>query len=318
MERLESTGRSAGKIAIFLVPTLILLLDAASIAQGASTKMNKLDNQETGAGGNGGGGGGANSGRPSLTTYDQRQTGKYNIHVNIKDVKIISVDGEKFEGEFGDDTIYDYGDYDYDPAHLTVSPLPIFGGSTTSKPPKATTKTPVSLTSTKRTTTTTESPMEDPPKRPTIDDPVTIDANPIKDDSSSYIMSAPSTTTLPSSNIYIFKPTPNYHPNPVHYDYQEIPVEVIVEPVLKPKYRNSNSRVMANRRNRHRKNSLGGGGSAAGGDMARHGHSDIEALPSEPVINTQLLAATPCARGEFRDKTGKCRMRRAGIQIQAT
>lgn len=76
---------------IFLVPTLILvLLDAGSIAQAASTKLNKLDKKDAGGGG-----------RPSLTTYDQRQTGKYNIHVNIKDVKIISVDGEKFEGEFG-------------------------------------------------------------------------------------------------------------------------------------------------------------------------------------------------------------------------
>ncbi|EAT43541.1 AAEL005024-PA [Aedes aegypti] len=301
MERLDSSSRSVGKMVIFLVPTLILvLLDAGSIAQAASTKLNKLDKKDAGGGG-----------RPSLTTYDQRQTGKYNIHVNIKDVKIISVDGEKFEGEFGDDTIYDYGDYDYDPAHLTVSPLPIFGGPTTSKPPKSTTKTPVSITSTRRTTTTTTgAPAEEPPKRPvSSNDPIKIDASPIKDDNPSHIMSAPGTTTPPSSNIYIFKPTPNYHPSPVHYDYQEIPVEVIVEPVLKPKYRNSNSRIMANRRNRNRKNPVGG----AGMDMARHGHSDIEALPSEPVSNAQPLAATPCARGEFRDKSGKCRVRRSGI-----
>lgn len=88
------TPRSAGKMVIFLVvPTLILLLDAVSIAKAAaSTKSNKLDKKDAAGGG---------GGRPSLTTYDQRQTGKYNIHVNIKDVKIISVDGEKFEGEFG-------------------------------------------------------------------------------------------------------------------------------------------------------------------------------------------------------------------------
>ena len=88
------TPRSAGKMVIILVvPTLILLLDAVSIAQAtASTKSNKLDKKDAAGGG---------GGRPSLTTYDQRQTGKYNIHVNIKDVKIISVDGEKFEGEFG-------------------------------------------------------------------------------------------------------------------------------------------------------------------------------------------------------------------------
>ncbi|XP_065093280.1 uncharacterized protein LOC135713972 isoform X2 [Ochlerotatus camptorhynchus] len=303
MKRLELAS-SVGKLAIFLVPTLILLLDV-SIAESASMKWNKSDKREAGGGGGGGGG------RPSLTTYDQRQTGKYNIHVNIKDVKIISVDGEKFDGEFGDDTIYDYGDYDYDPAHLTVSPLPIFGGPTTSKPPKSTTKTPVSITSTKRTTTTTEAPMEEPPKKP-ASVPIRIEADPTKDDNTTHIMSAPGTTTPPPSNIYIFKPTPNYHPSPVHYDYQEIPVEVIIEPVLKPKYRNSNSRIMANRRNRYRKNPAEGGM-----DMARHGHSDIEALPSEQTGNSQPLAATPCARGEHRDKTGKCRVRRSGIQIQA-
>lgn len=95
MKRLE-LARSAGKMAIFLVPTLILLLDV-SIAEGASMKLSKSDKKEALGGGGGGGGGG----RPSVTTYDQRQTGKYNIHVNIKDVKIISVDGEKFDGEFG-------------------------------------------------------------------------------------------------------------------------------------------------------------------------------------------------------------------------
>lgn len=92
MKRLE-LARSVGKMAIFLVPTLILLLDV-SIAESASMKLNKSDKRDAAGGGGGGG-------RPSLTTYDQRQTGKYNIHVNIKDVKIISVDGEKFDGEFG-------------------------------------------------------------------------------------------------------------------------------------------------------------------------------------------------------------------------
>ncbi|XP_038112699.1 uncharacterized protein LOC6033344 isoform X1 [Culex quinquefasciatus] len=293
----------------------------------------KLNPKEAAGGGGGGGNGG---GRPSLTTYDQRQTGKYNIHVNIKDVKIISVDGEKFDGEFGDDTIYDYGDYDYDPSHLTISPLPIFGSgasSTTAKPPKSTTKTPVAITSTKRptTTTTTEAPsMEEdedsvepmePPKRPVIaeDDPMKIEANPsypVHNSSSNQILHAPlGTTTPPPSNIYIFKPTPNYHPHPVHYDYQEIPVEVIVEPVLKPKYRNANSRISAtgpNRRNRYRKNPASAGPMDS---MSRHSHSNIEALPSNEAVQPQQAApleATPCTKGEFLDRSGKCRTRRSG------
>ncbi|XP_050079122.1 uncharacterized protein LOC126565965 [Anopheles maculipalpis] len=84
----------------------------------------------------------------SLTTYDQRQNGKHNINLSIKDVKIIYTDREEFEGNFDDDTIYEYGDYDYDPSHLTVSPLPIFGiGSLSlnfSKPPTSPTELPIS------------------------------------------------------------------------------------------------------------------------------------------------------------------------------
>lgn len=35
------------------------------------------------------------------TTYDQRQTGKYNIHVNIKDVSIIALESEDLAGTVG-------------------------------------------------------------------------------------------------------------------------------------------------------------------------------------------------------------------------
>lgn len=44
----------------------------------------------------------------SITTYDQRQTGKYNVHVNIKDVQVFSISdslagiGGDYEGEYGD------------------------------------------------------------------------------------------------------------------------------------------------------------------------------------------------------------------------
>ncbi|XP_055547783.1 uncharacterized protein LOC129731644 isoform X2 [Wyeomyia smithii] len=309
--------RSPNRAKNFVMLTLMLLVSivGVSITESASmipTKA-KLDEKRGGR-------------KPSFTTYDQRQSGKYNIHVNIKDVQIIAVDGEKFNGEFGDDTIYDYGDYDYDPSHLTVSPFPIFGGSATTKPPKSTTKAPVAITSTKRTTTKTTAGSAKPivdeelsikPQTDTVNDTSSMEAaSPVQDDNSTYIMAAPMATTPPPSNIYIFKPTPNYHPNPVHYDYQEIPVEVIVEPVLKPKYRNSNSRIMANRRNRHRKNPAA---RESIDSMARHRQSDIEALPSngEARMDSPSLAATPCSKGEHRDRTGKCRVRMPGIQFQA-
>lgn len=64
----------------------------------------------------------------SRTVYDQRQTGKYNVHVNIKDVHFFNIkDAISSLGDYGS---YDYeGDYesgegidgDYDIAHLTVS-----------------------------------------------------------------------------------------------------------------------------------------------------------------------------------------------------
>ncbi|XP_058453735.1 uncharacterized protein LOC131431844 isoform X2 [Malaya genurostris] len=292
----------------YWITTLMLVaVVGVSITESANMRSTKSNGSE------GGGGNGNGRQRPSITTYDQRQTGKYNIHVNIKDVKIISVDGDKFDGEFGDDTIYDYGDYDYDPSHLTVNPLPIFGGST--KPPKSTTKAPVSITSTKPTTskTTTESATEDPSNKPatgSAEDLFVMEAIPSKPNNSSHMMTATGTTTPPSSNIYIFKPTPNYHPNPIHYDYQEIPVEVIVEPVLKPKYRNSNARIVPNRRNRYRKNSPARNPMDS---MARHSHSDIEALPSSAQNDSTHLEAAPCPKGEYHDRTGKCRMRKSGI-----
>lgn len=38
---------------------------------------------------------------PPTITYDQRQTGKYNINVNIKDVAIISIDPESLSSNVG-------------------------------------------------------------------------------------------------------------------------------------------------------------------------------------------------------------------------
>ncbi|XP_011199962.2 uncharacterized protein LOC105223803 [Bactrocera dorsalis] len=60
--------------------------------------------------------------------YDQRQSGKYNIRINIKDVAIIEIDNSGFGDEnFGEE------DYYYDEEDLTVKPLNF------TKPPKVTT-----------------------------------------------------------------------------------------------------------------------------------------------------------------------------------
>lgn len=69
-----------------------------------------------------------------LTTYDQKQTGKYNIHLNIKDVAIIALDSERVNtgvGSFGDD-YYE----DYDLSDFTVKPIyGLIGFDTTSSNP---------------------------------------------------------------------------------------------------------------------------------------------------------------------------------------
>jgi hypothetical protein len=45
------------------------------------------------------------------TYYDQRQTGKYNLNVNIKDVQVFSVEDSLASiGDYG--SYGDYGDYD--------------------------------------------------------------------------------------------------------------------------------------------------------------------------------------------------------------
>ncbi|EDW60323.2 uncharacterized protein Dvir_GJ20923 [Drosophila virilis] len=52
--------------------------------------------------------------------YDQRQTGKYNIHVSIKDVAIIEVD----QNELADESyIAEDEDYYYDDSALTIKPI---------------------------------------------------------------------------------------------------------------------------------------------------------------------------------------------------
>ncbi|XP_041778709.1 uncharacterized protein LOC121597191 [Anopheles merus] len=167
-----------------------------------------------------------NQPQPSLTAYDQRQSGKYNLRVHIKDVKIIAVNGDGLEDSLDDDTIYDYGDYDYDPAHLTVSPLPLFGiGSvsiTSSKPPKLTTNSkPQSSTSASTISTTFQS---------------TTELNALPQEVSSVSLSSEQTVSTTAKTTTTFKPShisSNAVLKPIQapgqYDYQEIPVQVIVE-----------------------------------------------------------------------------------------
>ncbi|XP_017958825.1 cell wall protein DAN4 isoform X2 [Drosophila navojoa] len=62
----------------------------------------------------------ADENESSRALYDQRQTGKYNIHVSIKDVAIIEVD----QNELADESYNEeYDDYYYDDSALTIKPI---------------------------------------------------------------------------------------------------------------------------------------------------------------------------------------------------
>ncbi|XP_055918845.1 uncharacterized protein LOC129950919 isoform X2 [Eupeodes corollae] len=66
----------------------------------------------------------------TYSVYDQRQTGKYNIHISLKDVAIIEVD----KNEFSDDTINNGDEYYYDEEDLTISPIPVWISTTIRTP----------------------------------------------------------------------------------------------------------------------------------------------------------------------------------------
>lgn len=55
-----------------------------------------------------------------LTTYDQKQSGKYNIHLNIKDVAIIALDAGGVDSGLGDSGQDYYEDYDL--SDFTIKP----------------------------------------------------------------------------------------------------------------------------------------------------------------------------------------------------
>ncbi|ALC41532.1 CG15905 [Drosophila busckii] len=80
--------------------------------------------------------------------YDQRQTGKYNIHVSIKDVAIIEVD----QNELADETYNEADDdYYYDDSALTIKPIKF---STEASTTTTTTSTELPATTTTAAATT--------------------------------------------------------------------------------------------------------------------------------------------------------------------
>ncbi|XP_034652921.1 uncharacterized protein LOC117891529 [Drosophila subobscura] len=90
--------------------------------------------------------------------FDQRQTGKYNIHVSIKDVAIIEVG----QNDLSDGAYNDAEDYYYDDSALTIKPIKFsteaIGSSTSSSSASSTEAAATTSTEHHIHSTTTESP----------------------------------------------------------------------------------------------------------------------------------------------------------------
>jgi hypothetical protein len=227
------------------------------------------------------------------TIYDQRQTGKYNVHVNIKDVQLISLsDSISSLGDYGS---YDYGDYgegdeDYDNAHLTVNPIFAFLGSkpstTTSKP---STTSPIYFTTTekhKKTSTTQQ---------------VNGNANAIEESTTDKDVKESTTTLTTTATKQELETTvkPALKPLKVDesIDYEEIPVEVQyyrTNPKLQSVIKNNNRRRHPLKRIRPSVQILDG--------RKNNNVQIIETDQHQPIVKI-------CARGEFRDNYGRCRVK---------
>lgn len=186
-----------------------------------------------------------------LTTYDQKQSGKYNIHVNIKDVAIIALDGDRTNsgvGDFGDDYYEDYDDSDF-----TVNPI---FGLITSERPSSTTQAPLINLEPfpNQATANTSSNVAPLIATATVDElAIKIPATSIKESNKTHsvLILDPNQTESTVNGIVLTTPTPtpeslppkpivpsapltptNLKTNVSHDIYQshEIPVKVIFEP----------------------------------------------------------------------------------------
>lgn len=229
------------------------------------------------------------------TFYDQRQTGKYNLNVNIKDVQFFSLSDSL--GNIGDYGSYgDYPDYvgegdeDYNISHLTVNPIFAFLGS---KPTKPTTTT---------STTTEKSSIDSSSSLSSIleittENTVAVAGQNIQSTSTLAGEIATTTTSTTAKPALTSSSTENSPLQPLlkvneTIEYDEIPVEVLY-------YR-------ANQQQQHKlKNPL----------VISHNNNNRRKLkrrqPSVQIIDGQSEHPTVkiCGRGEFRDNLGRCRIR---------
>lgn len=232
----------------------------------------------------------------SRTIYDQRQTGKYNVHVNIKDVQFFSLsDSISSLGDYGS---YDYGDYgqvdgdgDYDISHLTVNPIFAFLG-THSKPTKPSTTT-LSTTERADANGTTESQeLSSSSSKETTTIKQEIETTVKQENISNSLLS--STTEKPALRPLKVNES---------IDYEEIPVEVQYYRANQPKLPLAYASLLQNRHainlKRHRQPSV-----VQILDGRRN--NNVKIVESD---DDQERTVKICGRGEFRDSNGRCRIK---------
>jgi hypothetical protein len=250
-----------------------------------------------------------------LTNYDQRQTGKYNLHVNIKDVQFFAISdslagiGGDYESDYGDYAPLESEDSDYDISHLTVNPIFAFLGSKPTSPKPSTTTTTAATESTtlkpdpikvQETTTTSKTSVNNQPS--TTDATVSIK----QDIESESKPDSTSTNKITTTSETTKKPSLPPKVNET-IDYEEIPVEVLyyrnqAQKEQQAKRRHDNGNLIGNRsKNNKRQPAV-----VVIDDYGRNSNvkilSDNSAPASVPMVKI-------CGRGEFRDQLGRCRVR---------
>lgn len=314
------------------------------------------------------------------TTYDQKQTGKYNIHLNIKDVAIIAVGSEDLSGGIGDAGSFYEDYYDYDLDDFTINPVSATLGVTTKKPKPYNVST-IEFTTAPTTTivataaaegddlisfvlssqteqakpANNSAPSVDNSKKPDLEagneqvatvkplassvflptikpianktQSVVILSDEPLDESSSLFNSNKTTnveiTTTSTKPAYITStpilfgssssPTvPAFNANSVlSNDEGQIPVHIIMEPLLQPKPRPPANTPAHRANHRVYKHGAVGGPSAVG----QHSHSKINgAGRGKQRRNTYNEdGRRRCGRNQVLDRHGRCQSRRTGL-----
>lgn len=166
----------------------------------------------------------------TLTSYDQRQTGKYNVHFNIKDVQLFSVRGDEFNTGVGDGMEYDYGDYDYDPSHFTINPILAMLGAD-----------PTTSTSTQKPSS---APLEGaflnlPDDKPDESEPPASSASSTIVEITSKPIVTVSTTSKPSDETKLETTSIKPVVDELTTEYEKIPFDMLMDPILRQLMRNN-------------------------------------------------------------------------------